>query len=56
MTGIHQEKVFEAEMLEAMGTHGWQVGTLKPPAGMEINQDAPMYYWIDSPQASGPCG
>lgn len=28
--------------------------TLKPPAGMEINQDAPMYYWVDSPQPSGP--
>ena len=33
MTGIHQEKVFEAEMLQAMGTHGWQVGVLKLPTG-----------------------
>jgi thiol-disulfide isomerase/thioredoxin len=28
--------------------------TLKLPDGLEINQDAPMYYWVDSPQASGP--
>jgi sugar lactone lactonase YvrE/thiol-disulfide isomerase/thioredoxin len=28
--------------------------SLKLPEGMEINADAPMEYWLDSPQASGP--
>ncbi len=28
--------------------------TLKLPAGMEINAEGPMEYWLDSPQASGP--
>lgn len=28
--------------------------TLKPPAGMEMSSEAPMVYWLDSPQESGP--
>ena len=28
--------------------------TLQPPAGMEMSSEAPLVYWVDSPQASGP--
>jgi thiol-disulfide isomerase/thioredoxin len=27
---------------------------LQPPPGMKISSEAPMIYWVDSPQASGP--
>ncbi len=51
--GAAQEKLKLTSVTAAKNAIALHV-SLKLPEGMEINADAPMEYWLDSPQASGP--
>jgi thiol-disulfide isomerase/thioredoxin/sugar lactone lactonase YvrE len=52
-SGAAQEKLKLTSVAAAKNGIALHV-SLKLPAGMEINADAPMEYWLDSPQTAGP--
>lgn len=51
--GAHQEKQPLAQVKADGGNLTLEVA-IKLPAGWKINPSAPMSYWLDSPQATGP--